>query len=227
MSPMTERVELRLDTDTLTSIDSWRANQPGAPSRSDAIRQLVERGLGKHELRFSKGETLIMWMLADLLKAGKVKGDIRTDFVINALSGGHLWALEMEMPGVFHDDIDSSNTWKSVVRWLEMWDFVENSIEHFSATDLKKLEVALDSAPDTHKFWGFDGNYESEYMSVAQFLVRDMKRFSRFAKRDMNSHSRRVGYYTRMYDVFEPMRMKMVHGRLGVNDLIKILEADA
>jgi hypothetical protein len=34
-----------VSTDLLSAIDEWRANQPGIPTRPEAIRQLVELGL--------------------------------------------------------------------------------------------------------------------------------------------------------------------------------------
>ncbi len=36
---------VRLTAEQVTAIDAWRAAQPDKPSRSEAIRRLVERGL--------------------------------------------------------------------------------------------------------------------------------------------------------------------------------------
>lgn len=44
--PKTERFELRLDQETLAAVDSWRKNQSDLPSRSEAVRRLIETGLG-------------------------------------------------------------------------------------------------------------------------------------------------------------------------------------
>lgn len=41
----TERVELRLDEVLAEKIDLWRRNEPDLPSRSEAIRRLVQQGL--------------------------------------------------------------------------------------------------------------------------------------------------------------------------------------
>lgn len=41
----TERFELRLSSELLARIDEWRRNQPDLPTRSEAIRRLVESGL--------------------------------------------------------------------------------------------------------------------------------------------------------------------------------------
>jgi hypothetical protein len=38
---------LRLSADLLSSIDAWRQGQSDTPSRSEAIRRLVIKGLGK------------------------------------------------------------------------------------------------------------------------------------------------------------------------------------
>src|SRR3712207_1276035 len=42
-----QRLFMRVDADFLRRIDDWRRQQPAIPSRSEAIRQLVEAGLGK------------------------------------------------------------------------------------------------------------------------------------------------------------------------------------
>lgn len=40
-----DRLELRTDPFFLLAIDDWRRRQPDAPSRSEAIRRLIEIGL--------------------------------------------------------------------------------------------------------------------------------------------------------------------------------------
>jgi hypothetical protein len=45
----TERFELRLEPETLAKIDEWRANRSNLTSRSEAVRALIEIGLGKRE----------------------------------------------------------------------------------------------------------------------------------------------------------------------------------
>ena len=43
--PKTERFEMRAPADLLRSVDDWRRQQPDLPSRSEAIRRLIEAGL--------------------------------------------------------------------------------------------------------------------------------------------------------------------------------------
>src|SRR5258707_1352976 len=46
-APKTERFEMRAPTDLLRAVDDWRRQQPDLPSRSEAIRRLIEAGLSK------------------------------------------------------------------------------------------------------------------------------------------------------------------------------------
>ncbi len=46
MTAKTERFELRLDAETINQLDKWRAEQSDLPSRSEAVRRLIETGLG-------------------------------------------------------------------------------------------------------------------------------------------------------------------------------------
>ena len=75
------------------------------------------------------------------------------------------------------------------------------------------------------KFQGFDGNYETEHMGVARFLINDMNRFERFKKRELNSHVPSVQRYGRMFRVFEPIRATLIGTKLAVSQLIVILKA--
>jgi metal-responsive CopG/Arc/MetJ family transcriptional regulator len=45
--PKDNRVPVMMGDSEIAAIDAWRAKQPGVPSRSEAIRRLVEMGLKK------------------------------------------------------------------------------------------------------------------------------------------------------------------------------------
>ena len=53
---LSERFEMRFPTDLLREFDDWRRAQPDLPARAEAIRRLIEAGLGKveHDTRSSK-----------------------------------------------------------------------------------------------------------------------------------------------------------------------------
>ena len=40
-------LQMRVSDDFIEAVDQWAARQPDRPSRSEAIRRLVEIGLGK------------------------------------------------------------------------------------------------------------------------------------------------------------------------------------
>lgn len=69
MAHLTGRFEMRLDTDTLAKVDDWRTDQPNLPTRSEAMRRLVELGLQQtgpslFGVPLNDGERLIFAMLA-------------------------------------------------------------------------------------------------------------------------------------------------------------------
>ena len=47
MVPKSERIELRLEAQTIDRLDKWRADRPDLPSRSEAVRTLLEVALGR------------------------------------------------------------------------------------------------------------------------------------------------------------------------------------
>lgn len=223
MVPKTERFELRLDPTTIDRIDAWRAEQGDLPSRSEAVRRLVETGLGAGAgsgvvVPISLGERLILGMLADVHKATKGPKESNPDFIMSSIYGGHYWALDWELQGLIHDHVDSRQDVTFVVDTLDMWTFIEEAAELLTEEEKKGL-------PRQPHFLGFDGNNETSLMSIAKFLVNDMDRFVRFKGRSLNSHSPTVSRYAEMIRVFEPIREGLIGRRMNVEELRTVLGA--
>ncbi|MEC4722794.1 YfbU family protein [Noviherbaspirillum sp. CPCC 100848] len=225
----TERLELRLDEDFIERIDTWMEETGKASSRSDAVRQLVDIGLstmtGK-SIHLTDGDKLNFMMLRDIVKHLKIK-DTETDveLVAESLYGGHYWAPIWEMQGLFHKHADQPADVSLVVDTLDMWDFIEGRIEKLSPDEVEKLKAANHGY--LPKFAGFDGNNESTLMGIARFLVEKMDRFSRFKKRDFNSHAPTAARYRRMTTAFEPVRATLGPGRdLNVDQIIELLKVE-
>jgi len=226
-----ERFEMRIDSDLLERLDQWRQQQNDAPSRAEAVRLLIEAGLA-HTIKedgpvLSDGEKLIAVMLGDLIKGMKIKSDTDVDLVQKAIYGGHYWALGWEMQGIFHGHADRRSRVSFVVDVLDMWSFIEEAFEKVSAEEKERLAKEVGPWGKDVQFVGFDGNNESEHLSIARFLVNDLHRFGRFrtGHRDLNSHHETLETYRAMYRVFEPLRSKLVGKRLSVDQLIAILKA--
>lgn len=230
MTPKTERFEMRLDPATLDRVDDWRTRQSDTPSRSEAIRRLLEKGLeasGSTTFQPSNPERLMTWLLTEILRMQKGYENKDTiDLIQEALYGGHFWALEWEMTGVLHPHADSKSAVSLVVDTLDMWMFIESAYKEFSQEDQERIEKEIGSWAKDPKFLGFDGNNESEYMGIARFLVEKMGRFESFKGRSFNSHAPTVDRYRRMVELFEPMRTSLVGRGLSVQQVIQLLQRD-
>jgi uncharacterized protein YfbU (UPF0304 family) len=226
----TERFELRLDEDTVARIDNWRALQADLPSRAEAMRRLVELGIGRsqHEsVRFTDGEKLLLLMMRDLYRHLHVtNAESDPEFIAEVIFGGHFWAPKWKLLGVFHDHEDDPRDLHWVLNVLDMWDRIEAGYERLSKKD--RIAIARDAAPlgEHVRFPGFDGNNEAAALGIASFLVNKMERFSRFAKRDLNSHLPTRDTYQRMLKVFEPMRKNLVGRELGAAQITELLKAE-
>lgn len=223
----TERMELRVDEELLQRIDDWIEQTGRASSRSDALRQLVDIGLGAmtgKTVHLSAGDKLNFMLLRDISKHLKAPTETDVDLIAEVIYGGHYWAPAWEMPGLFHNHADRPADVSFVVDVLDMWSFIEERIEKLEPSDLEKVKAA--NYGHTPKFAGFDGNNEAELISIARFLVEKMNRFTRFKGRDLNSHSPSVARHRRMVAAFGPMRATLDFGRqLSANQIIEILEA--
>jgi len=225
----TERFELRLDEDLLQRVDEWMESTGQASSRSDALRQLVDIGLGTitgKSIHLTDGDKLNFMVLRDIVKHLKIRdAETDVDFVAETVYGGHYWAPTWEMQGLFHKHADRPADVTLVVDTLDMWDFIEGCIEKLSQKDIEKLKASNHGY--VPKFHGFDGNNETTLMSIARFVVEKMDRFSRFKKRDFNSHAPAAARYRRMTTAFEPIRATLGFGRdLGVDQIIELLKVE-
>lgn len=226
-----ERFEMRIDSDLLERLDQWRQGEDDTPSRAEAVRRLIESGLA-HDNKgraphLSDGEKLIAMMLAELIKKQNVEIETNVDLVQKVIIGGHYWALGWEMPGIFHGHADKQSRVRFVVDVLDMWSFIEEAFEAMGQDQRERLAKEADPFGTHVQFAGFDGNNEAEHVTIARFLVNDLKRFSRFREghRDLNSHCPTLEGYNRMLQVFEPLRQNLVGRRLGVDELVAILNS--
>lgn len=228
MPPKPERFELRIDQEQLARIDAWAEAEDDRPPRAEAVRRLVDLGLSagsRRAVRFSDGEKMLILMMADLYKQLKLKDtEVNPAFLSKVIYGGHYWAPKWDMQGVFHDHVDDPEEVKHVVDVLDMWSFIEEAYEKFSAKQRAQIAEEVGPLGSHVSFHGFDGNNESSQLSIARFLVEDMERFARFKGRDLNSHHPTFERYRRMFDLFEPMRATLIGHGLNVQQVITLLK---
>ena len=166
--------------------------------------------------------------LADVIEGLKIKTETNIDLVKNVIYGGHYWALGWEMPHLFHNHIDKRSRVRFVVDVLDMWSFLEEAFEELDDGDKVRLAELADPFGTQVRFPGFDGNNETEYMSIARFMITDLRRFRRFQdrKHDLNSHCPKLETYGAMYRAFEPIRKTLVSGKaMSVEQLAEVLNA--
>ena len=175
--------------------------------------------------RFSDAEKLIVLMLCDLYKHLKVEGDVEPEFIEDVIIGGHYWALGWEYPGVFHDHVDSPQVLSEVVDTLEMWSFIESAYKELSQEDKSSIEAEAVPLGKYVSFRGFDGNNESEHLSIARVLIEKLGRFESFKGRDLNSHIPVVDRYRRMLEVFLPILPQLAGRELAASEIITLLNA--
>ncbi len=227
MPPKTERFEMRLDQSILDRVDAWRSRQADLPSRAEAIRRLIEDGLEEPDpkaFRPTNPEKLMMWMLSEIMKGQKNHEKDTVELIQGAIFGGHFWALDWELTGIMHNHVDSKKAVSLVVDTLDMWSFIESAYKGFSAADKNRIATEVGPLGKDPKFHGFDGNYESEYMGIARFLVTNMGRFESFKGRDFNSHVPVTDRYRVMAAAFEPMRVGLSGRGLSVGEVINLLK---
>lgn len=167
-------------------------------------------------MKLSDGEKLIVTMLADLMKAGRVRGEVDPDFIMEALGRGHSWAIRQTYHGLFHGDETEEEVVEETAAILNMCRVVEQAIQALSPDERASL-------PDQQAFFGFDGNAEPHY-GVATMYVEKMDRWREFADRNLNSHMPMLDKYRRMRAVYEGTRRGIIQ-RFTRDEVERILSA--
>ena len=173
----------------------------------------------------SDGEKMLMLMMGDLYKhLGVNDAETNPDFLAKVIYGGHYWAPKWDMQGVFHDHVDNPDDLNHVVDTLDTWSFMEEAYERFTPAQREQIATEVGHSGTDVAFHGFDGNNEPSQLSIARFLIDDMKRFSRFKGRDLNSHHPTRGRYRRMNELFEPMRAGLIGHGLTIAQVIALMK---
>jgi uncharacterized protein YfbU (UPF0304 family) len=175
------------------------------------------------QLKLTNPEKLILVMLAEIHETLKIKNGVDTELVKSAIHNDNTWALSWELPGIVGDSPDETPPQvNEVAEILEMWTLLEEAYESSGNADKQKIET---EAGGKFRFRGFDGNNETELMSIASFFVNDMEKFARFAGRDFNSHMQSIDIYRRMFAVYDPIRATLDGNGLTADQVIQILKA--
>ncbi|WP_296560943.1 MarR family transcriptional regulator [Pigmentiphaga sp.] len=213
-----ERFEMRLDESSAAAIDAWRDASMAGASRAQAVRALIERGLAGapgEGPRFSDGEKTLMAFMGDLFRHLGAPAE-RVDAVCRGFATGNHWAVDLEMGGLYGPPSAASpDDARFVLSVLEMWEVFESAFEDFSEAQRAQVlgggEGAQRRARGARRaaeprFGGFDAVHEPELLRIAEFLVREMRRFGRFAGRNLvaaqggarRDHAARLRYYERL-----------------------------
>lgn len=137
-----------------------------------------------------------------------------------AITDGHMWALDWEYANAGIKHTTDRDVVTRVVDILDMFRFTEEAMRKVSPQELANVESWR------LQFRGFDGNDETEYMGVAQFLIEDMGRWMEFKGRLLNSHSESVSGHMAMLRVFTPIRAQLDGRGLNAEELRAIAFAD-
>lgn len=225
----TERIEIRVSEDFCHQLDEWRFKNLPYSSRSEALRIMFERYLAleaEESIKPSKMENLITTLLCNLcLGENKFLNNQEIKFIRKCVASGDHWAIEEEMDEVFGSKTRNTAVVQEVFDILAMWDIVERSINRLTEDDKEQLIEISKTKPFWTSFKGFDGNEESEYLAVAEMIIRDLNRFEYFKDLYLNAHTNTLDCYRPMLAKFKQMKQSFLGRLLYFDEILLILEA--
>lgn len=161
-------------------------------------------------------QKLITQLLCEIHQKLEIEDGLNSKLISQAILTGNEWAIEWDIEG---QSISTTTRTKEEVSLvcdiLDMWDFIELSYDDYSEEDKERIEREANPFGHDVAFKGFDGNSESDYISIANFLINEMGRFQRFEGRGLNSHIPSIDSARRMLDVY-----KQIQGNLGFDNAL-------
>jgi len=141
--------------------------------------------------------------------------------VRNALNGGHLWALG-DLSAI-HSRVIPEDVERETRNILFMWKRLEESYDNLSQAE--KDELAATANVSDVRFPGFDGNNESEHLSVAHFMMEHRDEFTSLKDRadHLDAHFRTLDEHRRMLGVFEPILEKIVNKDCSAAQIAEVM----
>ena len=157
-------------------------------------------------MKLSDGEKLILAMLADIYKHLRIKGAVDPDLVREAMYGGHAWGLRLEYPDILGATETEPSVVRETIEILDMWHHIEADWAKLSKSDRKLVAAEVQRIGKEPRFLGFDGNNESDHLSVAHFVIEQLGMFQSLKGRDLDCHAPSLNEHQRMLRVFERVR---------------------
>lgn len=145
-------------------------------------------------------------MLCELYDKLGVAGEIDPDFLRTAIYTENEWSLAWKYPGIPFEQGKEPPELREVLDILEMWSFIEVSYAELSEDDKNSLLSRTHPFTTAPKFPGFDGNNESEHISISSILIDQLDRFQDFSGRDINAHMPTLEMHHRMLTKFREVR---------------------
>lgn len=222
---MINRLEIRMNDDLLNAIDDWCENYGAGCSRSEAIRTILDENVREeHKLTFAERISLSLQLKEMIENARNKPKQEQNEYEIKELElalccveEGHDWALKDVFPFVSNPDKKSDVDF--VFDVLTMFRNIKNAYNMLS--NREKSEII-----DLPKFDGFDGNHESNLLSIARFILEKLERFYGDFDylTDLNSHANRVDYYSNLLEKYNLIWKK--YNGLPFQGLLQLTKKD-
>ena len=175
-------------------------------------------------MEISKAERLQLLMMCDIYRTLEIDNSFDPDVIEEAITSGNFWAIELEYQSLDAEPV-SQDTVRFVSNVLDMFTGLKATYDMLEQEDKDALarDIPHFSVDSSLTFEGFDGNNESTHFGITH-MFNKMGRFTTTANLTANSHMPVVGLYSRMLDVYTPLRGSFTHHNgIGFENLKAVL----
>lgn len=178
-------------------------------------------------MNYTQQEKLQTMMLCEIYRALGIKDSFNPDLIEEALSADQYWAIDWAYPGLQSNN-ETPEKVKLFVDTYDMYEILKYTYDRLDEQDKAHVAASVSHFNEDHHlhFPGFDGNNETDYLSIGRML-KTMGRFSGNDDLTKNSHMPSADIYQRMLGVFLPARDNTWSHNVGIGkqELIDTLNA--
>jgi len=152
-------------------------------------------------------EKLTLLMMCDLFDHLEVNGEIDSSIVREAVISGNVWAIERKYPMLLSTEDVSKDVQKRVDAALSAYRNLSHSLRKLTSDESNELKTKHNIKTHEHaiQFPGYDGNNESEYLSVTSMLGT-LGLYAEQQEIDKNSHEENAGKYLKLTSALEVLK---------------------
>lgn len=165
-------------------------------------------------------------MLCDVMRQQNGQTGLDPDFIEDCISNGHEWAIAWQYPGLLGGNDETPPKVNEVCDILTMYSVLKSSFDQLNDDDKETVIAQASVNKAGIRFPGFDGNNETDHMSITKVMIDELGRFTDLEAPSYDLHRQMLPTYRNQLTEYDKEIGATSFGQsLSKESIIKILNA--